>query len=177
VCVFRINGSVWGRMSRTRAQLYLTTERFGRQGQMEHNCRVAYREGQTVRYIVDELMQTWEGLWRYRNLAYGAIKIQDGLGEDEWPVHRPRKLRWVVNREHGWQREMTVEELFADVALAADERFLLVMCELDLLAVHAPEGEEANLTAVCAREDVHGVAYWLYDLYFAAGGLRQLRRE
>ncbi len=32
------------------------------------------------------------------------------------------------------------------------------------------------MTAAVAREDVYGAAYWLYDLYFAAGGLRQLKR-
>ncbi len=141
---FRINGSVWARMSRTPTQRYLTTEWFGREGWMEHNCRVAYREGQTVRYVVDELMQTWAPLWDHRNLAYGAIKIQDGLADDEWPDHGPTQLRWVVNREHGWDMGLTVEQLFAEVVLAPDERFLLVMSELDLLAVHAPEGEEAS---------------------------------
>jgi hypothetical protein len=163
-------------MSRTPTQLYLTTEWFGRQGQMEHNCRVAYRAGQTVRYIVDDLMQTWAPLWDHENLAYGVIKIQDGLEDDEWPEHRSTQLRWVVNRRNGWDMGLTVEQLFADVVLAADERFLLVMSALELGVVHAPEGEAASLTEVCEREDVHGAAYWLYDLYFETGKLRQRKR-
>ena len=51
--------------------MYVTTEWFGREGWMEHNCRVECEKGATVASVVDELCQS--ELWSPSELAYGVI--------------------------------------------------------------------------------------------------------
>ena len=52
------------------ATLYLTTEWFGTEGWMEHNCAVTYTEGQRVEEILDELSDTCHG-WEIGQVGYG----------------------------------------------------------------------------------------------------------
>ena len=68
---------------------------------MEHNARVAYRQGQRVEEIVHELC-LFHGGWRADELGYGVIRAQDGLDDSERPVHAPRV------RPRGRQRKSKV---------------------------------------------------------------------
>jgi len=112
-------------------------------------------------------------MWSPSELAYGVIKAQDGLEDDEWPEHAPRELRWVVNEEKPWGAGMTVEELFDGVNLRQNERFFLVISKLDLWTVHRGEGFQEKV----ARENVSKAVYWLRGLYLDMNGkLRQLKR-
>jgi len=147
--------------------LYLTTEWFSRDGWMEHNAKVAYRKEQTVVEIVDELCQTWQSMWLPSELAYGVIIEQDGVPDDEWPVHAPSGLKWVGR---SWRADITMEELFAGVEKKENERYFLVISKLDVKTKHIGEGEQQ-----VARENVERAVYWLRDLYVVQGMLRQLK--
>ena len=151
--------------------MYLTTEWFGSEGWMEHNAKVAYRNEQRVVEIVDNLCQTWQPMWLPSELAYGVIKAQDGVSDDEWPEHAPRELQWAVTEEKPWRRAMTVEELFDGVNLRQNERFFLVITKLDLTTKHSgPMPTDKD-----AREKVENAVYWLHGLYLdVKGQLRQL---
>jgi hypothetical protein len=152
-------------------RLYMTTELFGKDGWLEHNAKVEYRKGQRVEEIVNVLCQS--ELWSPSELAYGVIKAQDDVKEDEWPEHAPRELRWVVSVEKPWRADMTVAELFDGVNLRPNERFFLVISKLDLITVHSGEGVEEQV----ARENVAKAVGWLRGLYLDVNGmLRQLKR-
>ena len=159
----------WRMADADTAALYLTTEWFGTQGWMEHNCAVEYTEGQRVAEILDELSNTLHG-WRVDQVGYGVIRAQDGVADDAWPAHAPRGLEWVVKGKNGWRGEMTVGELFAGVEKRADERYFLVISKLDLRTTHAGEGEQQ-----VARENVARAVHWLRGLYVVEGMLRQLK--
>ncbi len=140
---------------------------------MEHNAKVEYEKGQRVVEIVDDLCQTWQPMWLPSELAYGVIKAQDDVQDDEWPDHAPRELRWVVSVEKPWRREMTVEELFEGVNKRQNERFFLVITKLDLKTVRSGEGVEEQV----ARANVERAVHWLSRLYLDVNGmLRQLKR-
>ena len=155
-----------------RDTLYLTTEWFGRDGWMEHNAKVVYRQGQRVAEIVDDLCQTWQPMWLPSELAYGVIRAQDGVADDEWPEHAPRGLQWAVSATaKPWRAGMTMGELFDGVEKKEDERYFLVISKLDLRRKHTGGGEQQ-----AARENVERAVHWLRDLYVVDGMLRQLRR-
>ncbi len=129
--------------------------------------------GRTVKSVVDELCQS--ELWSPWDVAYGVIIAQDDIKGDEWPEHAPRELRCAVSEEKPWRREMTVEELFAGVALKMkkNERFFLVYTKLDLRTVHSGETPESEV----ARDNVSKAVWWLRSLYLnTEGKLRRLKR-
>ena len=135
---------------------------------MEHNAKEEYTEGQRVVEVVDDLCQTWEPWWLPSELAYGVIRAQDGVADDEWPEHAPSGLKWAVNKPY--RDGMTMGELFAGVEKREDERFFLVISKLDLRRKHTGGvGEHA-------REDVEKAVHWLSELYVVDGMLRQLKR-
>ena len=111
--------------------MYVTTEWFGTDGWMEHDCRVECDKGQTVASVVDELCQSAD--WRPSELAYGVIIADDGVSDSEWPVNAPRELRWVGK---AWRAGMTMEALFAGMELKEHERFFLVISKLDVKTKH-----------------------------------------
>jgi hypothetical protein len=155
------------------SRLYMTTEWFGKNDWMDHNAKVEYEKGQRVEEIVNDWRQTWQPMWLPSELAYGVIKAQDNVKDDEWPDHTSRELRWAVTKEKPWRREMTVEELFDGVNLRPNERFFLVISKLDLKTVHSGEGVEEQV----ARENVAKAVGWLWGLYLdVTGMLRQLKR-
>ena len=147
--------------------MYVTTEWFGTDGWMEHNCRVECEKGATVESVVDELCQSED--WLSSELAYGVIKIQDDLADDEWPEHGPRELRWVGK---AWHAGITMEELFAGVELKENERYFLVISKLDVKTKHIGEGEQQ-----VARENVEKAVGWLSGLYLVKGLLRELKAQ
>ncbi len=140
---------------------------------MEHNCAVAYTEGQSVAEILDELSDTWHG-WEIGQVAYGVIRAEDGVADGALPAHAPRGLQWLVNRKNGWRKGMTVAELFAGVEKRADERYFLVISKLDLRRKHVGEGVQE-----VARKNVERAVGWLHDLYMdrVTHMLRDLKRE
>ena len=151
--------------------MYVTTEFFGRDGWMEHNCRVECEKGQTVASVVDELCQTWQPWWLPSELAYGVIKIQDGLADDEWPEHAPSGLKWMGK---SWYAGITMEALFAGVELKEHERYFLVISKLDVKTQHVgpmPVEEDTRL-------GVQNAVWWLRSLYRDVNGmLRDLKAQ
>ena len=117
--------------------------------------------------IVDELCQTWQPWWKMSELAYGVIKAQDGLADDEWPEHAPSGLKWVGS---GMRAGMTMGELFEMVEKKENERYFLVISKLDVKTKHSGEGEHQ-----VARENVEKAVHWLSGLYLVKGMLRQLK--
>ena len=104
--------------------------------------------------MVDELCQS--ELWSPSELAYGVIRAQDGLADDEWPEHAPRGLKWVGR---SWRAGMTMEALFGGVELKENERFFLVISKLDVKIKHSGAGRARE------RERVEQAVHWLSGLY------------
>ena len=149
--------------------MYVTTEWFGRDGWMAHNCRVECEQGATVESVVDELCQS--ELWSPSELAYGVIIADDGVSDSEWPVNAPRELRWVGQ---AWRAGMTMEALFAGVELKEHERYFLVISKLDVKTQHVgpmPVEEDTRL-------GVQNAVWWLRSLYRDVNGmLRELKAQ
>ena len=149
-------------------QMLVTTEWFGTTGWMQHECRVVCDKRQTVASVVYALCQS--ELWSPSELAYGVIIADDEVADDEWPEHGPSGLKWVVNKP--WREGITMEELFDDVYLKANERFFLVYSKLDVGTKHSGVVDEG----ISATERVKNAMYWLRGLYLDVNGmLRQLK--
>ena len=137
---------------------------------MCHEEHVAY-EGQTVEDFVNRWAQTWQPMWSVSEIGYGVIRAQDGLASGDWPEHAPSGLKWVGK---AWHAGMTMEELFAGVALKENERFFLVISKLDVKTKHIgpmPVEEDTRL-------GVQNAVYWLSGLYRDVNGmLRDLKAQ
>jgi hypothetical protein len=157
-----------------RDMLTVSTEWFSRDGTFAHYEHQRHGDDATVCEVAEELTQTWQPQWKAENLAYGVIKRDVGRNDmndwDRLPAHAPTRLRWVAQHP-SWRTGMTMRELFADVQIKADERWLLVDTELDLRWSDAET--EAERTARRAR--VETAVHWLSGLYLVDGQLRATR--